>query len=85
MPSNIGLSGREMSKQTDSAQDDYAAFARVNALLLDAPAALRNVPLRIYVPSSPAPAGGPGAAGAAPLGAFKVVQSLVAPRTSSRE
>ncbi|ROT41341.1 autophagy protein [Sodiomyces alkalinus F11] len=35
--------------------NDRRAFARVNALLLDAPTPLRAVPLRLYIPSAPGP------------------------------
>ena len=59
--------------------DDYASFSRVNARLLNAPSQLRHIPLRIYVPSSPSVE-----AGETP-GAFKVVQTLVAPRTPNRK
>lgn len=49
--------------------NDAAAFARVNARLLDAPAALRHVPLRVYVPTPDVVGDG---------AAFAVVQPLVA-------
>lgn len=49
--------------------NDRASFARVNALLLNAPTPLRAVPLRLYIPSAPpttssqppCPGPGPGA------------------------
>lgn len=52
--------------------NDHATFSRINARLLNAPTALKHVPLRIYVPSSP-----PSAGESAAPGAFKVVQTLV--------
>lgn len=51
--------------------NDHAGFGRVNARLLDAPAALKHVPLRLYVPASAAIA-------AAAAGSFRIVQALVA-------
>lgn len=55
--------------------NDHATFSRLNARLLNAPTALKHVPLRIYIPSSPPSAGADAPADAA--GAFKVVQTLV--------
>lgn len=57
--------------------NDFVAFTKVNAQLLNAPTPLKHIPLRIYIPSSPPDAGG------AP-GSFKVMQTLVAPRTANR-
>ncbi|KAG6120938.1 autophagy protein 5 [Claviceps humidiphila] len=65
--------------------NDYAAFRSVNARLLNAPVALRHVPLRVYVPSPP-PAPVPAAGGSSlgheagregEAGSFRVVQALV--------
>ncbi|KAG5922854.1 autophagy protein 5 [Claviceps africana] len=53
--------------------NDRAGFWAVHARLLDAPAALRHVPLRVYVP---APASVDGEAASA---SFRVVQALVSP------
>lgn len=55
--------------------NDHATFSRLNARLLNAPTALKHVPLRIYIPSSPPGAGANPPTDAA--GAFKVVQTLV--------
>lgn len=71
--------------------NDYAAFARVNSLLLNAPTPLRHIPLRIYIPTS-APSASEvsnnAAAATAPKpttsGSYKVMQALVTPRTSNR-
>jgi hypothetical protein len=57
--------------------DDYHSFARINTRLLNAPSALRNVPVRIYIPSSPA-----GAEDFTP-GSYKVMQTLVSPRLAN--
>jgi autophagy-related protein 5 len=55
--------------------NDYAAFHRINTILLNAPVALRHVPLRVYIPSAPASASVSGVPEQA--ASFKVVQSLV--------
>lgn len=52
--------------------NDHTTFSRLNARLLNAPTTLKHVPLRIYIPSSPASADN-----LATAGAFKVVQTLV--------
>lgn len=57
--------------------NDYTAFTKVNSSLLNAPLPLKHVPLRIYIPSTPPSDATPGA--------FKVVQSLVAPQTPARQ
>ncbi|KOS20160.1 Autophagy protein 5 [Escovopsis weberi] len=68
--------------------NDFAAYSRVHARLLDAPTALKHVPLRVYIPSSssssssipspgPMPAAAAYTAGPEPAGAFRVVQTLV--------
>ncbi|CAH0053147.1 unnamed protein product [Clonostachys solani] len=56
--------------------NDYATFNRINARLLNAPTALRNVPVRIYIPSSPM-----SSTDTPEAGSFKVVQALI-PATS---
>ncbi|CAH0015988.1 unnamed protein product [Clonostachys rhizophaga] len=55
--------------------NDYATFSRINSRLLNAPTALRNVPVRIYIPSSPMSSSS--APSEAAAGSFKVVQALV--------
>lgn len=55
-------------------QDDYAAFNKINSLLLNTPTPLKNVPIRVYIPSSPKDS-----SDAAPA-SFKVIQRLVPPR-----
>ncbi|KAK2015338.1 autophagy protein [Colletotrichum eremochloae] len=52
----MSLSKADTSALWNAVQDnDYAAFSKINALLLNAPTPLRNVPLRVYIPSSPPP------------------------------
>ncbi|KAK1540707.1 autophagy protein Apg5 [Colletotrichum paranaense] len=52
----MSLSKADTSSLWNAVQDnDYASFAKINALLLNAPTPLRNVPLRVYIPSSPPP------------------------------
>jgi hypothetical protein len=66
-------------------KDDFAAFNKVNGRLLYPVAPLKNVPLRIYLPSTPSDAS-PSATGVtAAAGSFKVLQTLVQPQTRSRE
>ncbi|KAM3433862.1 hypothetical protein MY4824_005726 [Beauveria thailandica] len=73
--------------------NDLAAFSRINNRLLNAPTALKHVPMRIYLPLAPggSPGGGGGGGGGEPTvdqqqggdvsatGAFKIIQSLVQP------
>lgn len=53
------------------------SFSKINNRLLNTPTPLKNVPIRIYIPSSPNDA-----TDATP-GSFKVVQTLVPPRLLS--
>jgi hypothetical protein len=63
-------------KLTNSA-DDLASFNAINMKLLNQTASpLRHIPLRIYIPSQ---------AEADTVGSFKIVQSLVTPRTANRK
>ncbi|KAK3378603.1 autophagy protein Apg5-domain-containing protein [Podospora didyma] len=74
----MSLSKEHTTALWNAVQDnDYAAFAKINTSLLNAPSALKNVPIRIYIPSSPV-----GTNDAVP-GSFKVMQTLVAPRVQS--
>ncbi|OHE91476.1 autophagy protein Apg5 [Colletotrichum orchidophilum] len=59
----MSLSKADTSTLWNAVQDnDYASFSKINALLLNAPTPLRNVPLRVYIPSSPPPGSGSGSA-----------------------
>lgn len=61
--------------------NDHAGFNRINTRLLNAPTALKHVPIRIYVPStSPAHDSSP----TSEPGSFKVIQALVQATTSGR-
>jgi autophagy-related protein 5 len=60
-------------------KDDFASFSRVNSLLLNTPSPLRNVPVRIYIPSSPSDM-----TDTTP-GSLKVVQTLIPPRLPNRK
>ncbi|GKT60082.1 autophagy protein [Colletotrichum tofieldiae] len=52
----MSLSKADTSTLWNAVQDnDHASFHKINALLLNAPTPLRNVPLRVYIPSSPPP------------------------------
>lgn len=62
--------------------DDYAAFSKVNARLLNTSRELKNVPIRVYIPQSPEDATATSTGGQA--GSFKVVQTLVQPRVNDR-
>jgi hypothetical protein len=54
----------------------------VNSRLLNTSRELKNVPIRIYIPTSPSDL--TGGDSASPAGAFKVVQSLMQPRVHER-
>lgn len=49
--------------------NDFPSFNRINTKLLNAPTALKHVPLRIYLPESPS--------ADSATGSFRVVQALV--------
>ncbi|TEA11917.1 Autophagy-related protein 5 [Colletotrichum sidae] len=90
----MSLSKSDTSTLWNAVQDnDYPSFQKVNAQLLNAPAALRHVPLRLYIPSSPPkssspsppasspqpPAPAPAATQEPSTGAFRVLQTLIPP------
>lgn len=58
--------------------NDYASFAKINNSLLRAPTALKNVPLRIFIPSLDEQDG-------EAAGTYKIVQDLVQPTTRDRK
>jgi autophagy-related protein 5 len=62
---------------TKMVTDDYNAFAKVNNRLLNPSTALKSVPLRIYVPSTPN--------NDSASAEYKVMQTLMPPKTSNRE
>ncbi|RFU80922.1 autophagy 5 [Trichoderma arundinaceum] len=68
--------------------NDFAAFSKIHTRLLNAPATLKHVPIRIYIPSTPPNAGGdgsPSAPAAGEAGSFRIVQSLVPVVTPDRK
>jgi autophagy-related protein 5 len=61
-------------------KDDFAAFHKINSILLNPAAPLKHIPLRIYIPSlSSSPND------TAALGSVRTWQSLIPPTTSNRE
>ncbi|CCC08856.1 hypothetical protein SMACR_08343 [Sordaria macrospora] len=77
----MGLSKEHTTALWNAVQDnDYQAFTKVNTHLLNAPTALKNVPIRIYIPSSP-PSSDNNKTQAA--GSYRVMQTLVPPRGSN--
>ncbi|KAH8156795.1 hypothetical protein CIB48_g11451 [Xylaria polymorpha] len=78
----MSLSKENTTALWNAVQDnDYASFNKVNSRLLNTSRELRNVPLRIYIPTSPSDVTGNTNNSA---GAFKVMQSLVQPRINDR-
>ncbi|KAI5462476.1 autophagy protein Apg5-domain-containing protein [Mariannaea sp. PMI_226] len=63
--------------------NDYISYNRINTRLLNAPSALRNVPIRIYIPSNPAGVNS-SATPTSETGSFKVVQSLCPAQSPDR-
>lgn len=59
--------------------NDYRSFTRVNNRLLNAPTALKNVPIRIFIPSIQSNDTEES------TGSFKTVQSLVPAKTPDRK
>lgn len=59
--------------------NDHASFNRINTRLLNAPTALKHIPIRIYIPTST------GSSPTSPeAGSFKVIQTLVPAASSDR-
>ncbi|GAB1313819.1 Autophagy protein 5 [Madurella fahalii] len=75
----MSLSKEHSTALWNAVQDnDYVSFSRINSRLLNTPTPLKNVPIRIYIPSSPKDAND------ATQGSFKVVQTLIPPRLPNR-
>lgn len=55
--------------------NDYASFSRIQTRLLNAPTALKHIPIRIYIPTTDEAA----------AGSYRVVQSLVPATTADRK
>lgn len=65
-----------MFDPTDIPLDDFKIFNAIHSKLLNPASPLRHIPLRIYIPTQ---------TGDESVASFKVVQSLVTPRTTTRE
>ncbi|KAL2258107.1 hypothetical protein VTK26DRAFT_8719 [Humicola hyalothermophila] len=75
----MSLSKEHSTALWNAVQDnDYVAFNKINSRLLNPPTPFKNVPIRIYIPSSPNDANDP------TPGSFKVVQTLIPPRLPNR-
>ncbi|KAK4033901.1 autophagy protein Apg5-domain-containing protein [Parachaetomium inaequale] len=75
----MSLSKEHSTALWNAVQDnDYVSFGKINSRLLNAPNPLKNVPIRIYIPSSPSDTSD------TTPGSFKVVQTLVPPRLPNR-
>ncbi|KAI0186474.1 autophagy protein Apg5-domain-containing protein [Xylaria flabelliformis] len=78
----MSLSKENTTALWNAVQDnDYASFNKVNSRLLNTSRELKNVPIRIYIPTSSSDVTGSANNSA---GAFKVMQSLVQPRINDR-
>lgn len=64
-------------RNTHTAIDDLSAHLKVTSILLNPSTPLRNIPLRIYIPTSPT--------SSSPLASIKIVQTLVPPRANNGE
>ncbi|KAI0156955.1 autophagy protein Apg5-domain-containing protein [Xylariaceae sp. FL1272] len=67
------------SELIDRISDNYTSFNKVNSRLLNTSRDLKNVPIRLYIPTPQSDGDNNN-----PAGAFKVVQSLVQPRVNDR-
>ena len=66
--------------------NDYASFHPIHTQLLNAPTALKHVPVRIFIPSSPPPSAEPASEAAiAEAGSFRVLQSLMPASAQDRK
>ncbi|TLS25725.1 hypothetical protein PpBr36_07600, partial [Pyricularia pennisetigena] len=75
----MGMSKADTTALWNAVRDaDYPAWARINARLLNPSTPIKHVPLRIYIPTS-----GGSTTGAPPAGSFRVMQTLVPPRTAN--
>ncbi|KAK4214744.1 autophagy protein Apg5-domain-containing protein [Rhypophila decipiens] len=75
----MSLSKDHTTQLWNSVQDnDYASFSKINKHLLSTPVPIKNIPLRIYLPSTPDPRASTASNGQS-SGSFKVIQTLVPP------
>ncbi|KAH8795856.1 autophagy protein Apg5-domain-containing protein [Hyaloscypha sp. PMI_1271] len=74
----MSMSKENSTQLWNSVQDnDFTVYNKINSILLNPATPLKNIPLRVYVPSSPTES--------STLGSFKVVQTLLPPFTQNRE
>ncbi|CZS90270.1 probable Autophagy protein 5 [Rhynchosporium agropyri] len=74
----MSMSKDNSTQLWNSVQDnDLTAHLQITSILLNPATPLRNIPLRIYIPSSPTDS--------SPLASIKIIQALIPPRTPSRE
>lgn len=75
----MSLSKDHTNQLWNAVQDnDYASFVKINKHLLNTPTPIKNIPLRIYLPSPTSSTGGDSSGGSA---SFKVIQTLVPPKS----
>ncbi|KAH6674256.1 autophagy protein Apg5-domain-containing protein [Halenospora varia] len=76
----MSMSKDDSTQLWNAVQDnDFTSFSRVQNILLNSARPLKHIPIRIYIPSAPSPNDDH------PLGSFKIVQTLITPKTQSRE
>ncbi|KAE8448059.1 autophagy protein 5 [Mollisiaceae sp. DMI_Dod_QoI] len=81
----MSMSKEHSTQLWNAVQDnDYASFSRINSILLNPPTALKHIPLRIYIPSSPS-SSNPSSSTTNSLGSIKIIQTLIPPLTERRE
>ncbi|KAK2625082.1 hypothetical protein QTJ16_005451 [Diplocarpon rosae] len=74
----MSMSKENTNALWNSVQDnDLPAYLKISSILLNPPTPLRNIPLRIYIPTSPT--------SSSPLASIKIVQTLVPPRNENGE
>ncbi|KAM7199514.1 Autophagy protein Apg5 domain containing protein [Naviculisporaceae sp. PSN 640] len=79
----MSLSKDHTTQLWNAVQDnDYASFVKINKHLLNTPVPIKNIPLRIYLPS-PTTTSDDAEGSSNGGGSFKVIQTLVPPKTSS--
>ncbi|KAI1270181.1 autophagy protein Apg5-domain-containing protein [Xylariaceae sp. FL1019] len=77
----MSLSKENTNGLWDAVKDNnYMSFNKVNSRLLNTSRGLKNVPIRLYIPTPQSQ----GEESTNPAGAFKVVQSLIQPRVNDR-
>ncbi|KAK4463445.1 autophagy protein Apg5-domain-containing protein [Cladorrhinum samala] len=88
----MSLSKDDSTALWNSVQDnDYVSYARIQSRLLNTPTPLKNVPIRVYIPSttnnnssSSSPPPPPSGSESTAQASFKVVQTLISPRLQNQ-